>query len=550
MSLPRLCTLALLAALPALPAQVEGLGRITFPTSGSEAAQPHFVRGVLLLHSFEYEDAREAFVQTQQIDPGFAMAYWGEAMTHSHPIWRREYLGKGRAALAKLAATPAERRAKAPTDREKRWLACVESLFGAGERPARQRAFAATLTEMRAAYPDDLEVAAFSCLATLGTSTAGRDIPTYMRAAAIGEEVYRRNSEHPGALHYLIHSYDDPVHAPLGLRMARTYDRVAAAAAHARHMPSHIYVALGMWKESARSNESAVAAADARRARKKLDVDARGWHSIWWLAYTYLQLGRPADAARLLAEAERDCRTSGSVRIRRHLAVMQAAHLVETGDWNGPASRIAIDTNGVHRRTTCVDQFVRGMVALRRGDRERAGAILVQLSVDRLRGVTATAGGVAACCAPGGAMVIARGQTAKALDRTACYVATTLGLELEAEIRLAEGRTEEALRLLARATAVEDAMDFDFGPPPIVRPAHEMMGEVLLSLGREAQAAAEFEHALRRAPRRARSLLGLARALRGTDAARAKQTYAEVDEIWSGAERDLPARAEVERGAR
>ena len=115
-------------------AQNVGLGKIDFPTSGSEAAQEHFIKGTLLLHSFEYEDAAEAYQQAQKLDPGFAMAFWGEAMTHNHPIWHRQYQDKALSALEKLAPTPEERQDKAPTAKEKDWLKAVEILFGEGEK--------------------------------------------------------------------------------------------------------------------------------------------------------------------------------------------------------------------------------------------------------------------------------------------------------------------------------------------------------------------------------------------------------------------------------
>jgi hypothetical protein len=154
--------------------------------------------------------------------------------------------------------------------------------------------------------PDDLEVSAFYSLSLLGISRGERDIPNYMRAAAVAEEVYQRSPRHPGALHYLIHCFDDPVHAPLGLPMARAYGQVAPAAAHALHMPSHIFVALGMWEDSAAANVASAAAADARLARKKLGVEERGYHSLWWLAYTDLQLGRYADARALVERMNDD----------------------------------------------------------------------------------------------------------------------------------------------------------------------------------------------------------------------------------------------------
>ena len=203
-----------------------------------------------------------AFVEAQKADPNFAMAYWGEAMTFNHAVWQRTSPDLAKAALNKLA--PAEaRRAKATTEKEKDWLGAVERLYGGGDastslsagKLARDLAYADAMKRMLDKYPADDEVRSFYALALLGTSHGGRDFSIYMRAAALVEQVYAKNHLWPGAAHYLIHAYDDPIHAPLGLRYADAYSKIAPAASHALHMPSHIYVAMGMWDESAGINE-------------------------------------------------------------------------------------------------------------------------------------------------------------------------------------------------------------------------------------------------------------------------------------------------------
>ena len=307
----RVSLLAAVLALCISPLRSQELGVIAFPTSGSAAAQPLFIKGVLLMHSFEYDDAREAFVEAEKADPGFAMAYWGEAMTFNHPIWQQTSPDLAKAALARLAATPEARRAKAPTEREKEWVSAVEKLYGAGDKLARDVAYADAMKRMADKYPNDDEVKSFYALALLGTSHNGRDTATYMKAAAIAEQVYAKNPQHPGAVHYLIHAYDDPTHAPLGLKYADAYAKIAPAASHALHMPSHIYVAMGMWDESAAINERSVKAADARREAQKLDVDQRGFHAMLWLVYSYAEQGRIDEARNTLAEIEAAARESG-----------------------------------------------------------------------------------------------------------------------------------------------------------------------------------------------------------------------------------------------
>src|SRR5690349_920691 len=316
----------------ATPQAQDELGRIDFPTSGAPAAQPAFLKGVLLLHSFEYDDAKEAFQQAQKAAPDFAMAYWGEAMTYNHPLWSQTAPDPAREALGKLAATREQRLAKAGNDKERDWLRAVEALYGEGEKPARDLAYAAEMRRMNDKYPDDLEVKAFYALALLGSSQ-GRDVGTYMKAAALVEDVVRVNPQHPGAIHYLIHAYDDPAHAPLGLRYAEAYAKIAPAASHALHMPSHIYFALGMWDKASELNERSARAADERVARKSLGVDERGFHALLWLTYSYLQQGRHQDARGVLDQIEQASATSGSVRTRSHLALVRAAWVIETRRW-------------------------------------------------------------------------------------------------------------------------------------------------------------------------------------------------------------------------
>ncbi|MDH3649232.1 MAG: hypothetical protein OEQ53_06085, partial [Saprospiraceae bacterium] len=288
-------------------AQETGLGSIHFTTSTkSEKAQEHFITGTLLLHSFEYEDAAEAYRLAQKEDPEMVMAYWGEAMTYNHPIWFQQDREEALSVLLKLGKTATERTAKTPIEMERDWLAAIEVLYGEGDKAVRDERYADYMLNLYQKYPDDNEVAAFCALSILGSSHGGRDEYKYMRSASIVEEVYQKNPDHPGALHYLIHSYDDPVHAPLGMRAAQLYARVAPFAAHALHMPSHIFVAMGMWDEVISSNEHSSAAADARRKRKDLGVDARGYHSLHWLQYGYLQKGRTTDAMRLLIDMEHD----------------------------------------------------------------------------------------------------------------------------------------------------------------------------------------------------------------------------------------------------
>ena len=239
-------------------ARQPALGSVSFENSGAPAAQESFLAGLAQLHNFEYPAAAELFRRAQQIDPGFAMAYWGEAMTYNHPVWMEQDRGAARKALARLAPTREARVARAKTPREQTYLRAVEILYGDADKQACDLAYADAMAELHRAYPDDPDAAAFYALALLGTAHEGRDFTIYMRAASIVEPVFRDHPNHPGAAHYLIHSYDDPVHAPLGLRAARAYSRIAPSAGHAQHMTSHIFFGLGRWDDAIAAGEKAV----------------------------------------------------------------------------------------------------------------------------------------------------------------------------------------------------------------------------------------------------------------------------------------------------
>ena len=553
-------------------------GAIDFPTSGSAAAQPLFIKGVLLMHSFEYDDAREAFIEAQKADPGFAMAYWGEAMTFNHAVWQRTSPDLAKAALAKLAATPDARRAKAPTEKEKDWLGAVEKLFGPGEKLARDLAYAESMRRMHDKYPADDEVTSFYALAILGTSHGGRDFSIYMRAAALVEQVYAKNPQHPGAAHYLIHAYDDPVHAPLGLRYADAYSKIAPSASHALHMPSHIYVAMGMWDESATINERSVKAADARRDAKKLDVDQRGFHALLWLVYTYTQQGRYEDARGIVGQMEAAAKESGSERTRSHLALARAAWLIETRKWG--EAKAPVMSKGLPKDAAIAELFAIGFAAVRSGNRPGAANAMQQMAVlmedapvngAPVRSTPAAPGskpgvptvkGPVAVTLPGVKPLAPRPPQAPGHETHNAPAAATglptsggggdprvpqvMAQQLEAALLFAEGRREEALVLARQAAVVEASLSFEFGPPVPVKPVNEQVGEMLMDLRRPREAMEAFELSLKRTPRRTLSLLGLARAAMAVkDIATAQRAYGELRDIWKKADKTLPELKEL-----
>jgi len=469
-----------------------GYGQVAFANSGAPAAQAAFQDGMAMLHDFEYASAAQSFRRAQATDPGCAMAYWGEAMTYNHPIWMEQDLAGGRAALGKLAPTAEERRARAGTEREKAYLDAIEILYGEGSKAERDFRYRDAMAALHERFPDDVDAAAFYGLSILGTAHAGRDIATYMRAAGVLEQAWIGHHEHPGLLHYLIHSYDDPDHAPLGLRMARIYARVAPDAAHAQHMTSHIFLALGMWPETVQANLAAIA--DVNRVRR---AEGRGpracGHYPSWLGYAYLQLGQ-TDKAR---QALEDCRASltsdldpagaeppldpdGS-RIGS-FANMRLRYLIDTGTWTGDVVDWPLPAAaGLGARLDFA--VVRAFGAIARGATEEARRALEELErvgreVEELE--------------------VARGDAYPSYRvRPSIFVLEARGLLAESE-----GDLSAAERHLRDAVTLEESLPVDFGPPTIDKPTRELLGEFFLRHARKQEAATEFTKAATRTPGR------------------------------------------------
>ncbi|MDZ7644601.1 MAG: hypothetical protein U5K76_10515 [Woeseiaceae bacterium] len=273
----RLAAVAVIATTSGAAVADDGLGNIDFPNSGSAAAQPAFLEGVKALHSFQFDEAGLAFREAREIDPDFALAYWGEAMSNNKPLWGIQDTARAHAILESLAPGFEARLAKAPTDREKAWLAAAQQLFyGPDDKLARDQAYSDALGRMHERWPEDHEVAIFYALSLLGTVRPGDEgFRRQAQAAAISMQVFDENPRHPGAAHFIIHSFDDPDHAILALPAARVYAGIAPDAAHALHMPSHIFVQLGMWQEVVNSNIDAYRAAFELNRRLDLPEGAR-----------------------------------------------------------------------------------------------------------------------------------------------------------------------------------------------------------------------------------------------------------------------------------
>ena len=400
----------------------------------------------------------------------------------------------------------------------------MERLFGDGDKPSRDRAYADRMAELHGQYPDDNEASAFYALALLSTIPAGeRNVAVSLKAGGIALDVLGKNPEHPGAAHYALHAFDDGEHAAMGLQAARTYARIAPASSHARHMPSHVFLPLGMWDEAVASDESAFAASVAFAKRKGLSASQYDFHSLSWLHYEYLQQGRFAKAREAMREVERamtdgrsamaDGRSaslqasgSGSAKVspydgqavssdnqhqhveseigkgfgplslKSELASMKARLVVESGDWAQMKGQGSFDN---------IDElFALGMASVPLSDPGRADAALEHLAT-------------AAKTVP---------------DRDAREVAQIMAAELEGLIKLGRNDRAGALASLARGAQLEARRPKPVARPYPIKPAGELYGEILLGTGDAPAAVTQFKASLARTPRRAASLLGLARA--------------------------------------
>lgn len=518
-------------------AQRSALGQLDFPTSGSKAAQAHFLRGVAALHSFWYEEALEAFQAATKVDPDFMLGYWGEAMAHNHPLWNEQDRDAARKVIAKIRDTGRL------TPRETAYLNAVKTLYGEGDRHARNLAYAAAMEKIYREHPTDLEAASFYALSLLGAvRPTDKGYRLQMQAGAIALDVYGKNPNHPGAAHYIIHAFDDPEHAILALPAARRYAEIAPDAHHARHMPSHIFIQLGMWAEAAASNESSWATSDAWVKRKNYSIERRDYHSLSWLEYVYLQQGRVREAEAQLALMQKSMADLGAPI--RGYPYMAAAFIAETERWDlierhfgEPATKSAAlpaqkeaGADSCHAAATAKVATANVIPAATGApQRQTQRPLFRYLYGSYLRGLAAAASKNAADAERHVAeMRELKKEIAQAGGYFSPEMVEIMALEVSALAQANTGRFEEAVELLRRATTLEESLRPPSGPPDMIKPSHELFGDVLLRAGRPAEAAAQFKVALLRQPNRPRSLLGLARAAaKNGEPKLAAQTYSD-----------------------
>ncbi len=474
------------------------LGRVNFSVSCSPQARKQFAQGVAWLHSFEYEEAEKAFTVATVTDPRCAMGFWGIAMSNYHPLWALPTpaeLKKG----SKAIVTAVE--LGAPTARERDYLAALAAFYQDHERvDHRTRAFAYrdAMERLYAAYPSDVEAGVFYALTLVATGMMAND-KSYVsekKAAVILNRVLARNPRHPGVVHYLIHAYDYPALAHLALPAARSYAKIAPASAHAQHMPSHIFTRLGLWQEGIRSNLGAETSAKTFAQRNHLSgVWDEQFHAMDYLVYSYLQIAEDGKARAVLDELYRIPRAEPETfKVAYAYTAIPARFALERRRWDEAAGlRLPENPLGTFpwasfRWAEAQIHFARAVGSARSGDAAAARQEVEKLSEIR-QALVEVKGGY---------------NWAKQVE-----IETQIA---SAWLAFAEGKKEEALRLMRSAADLDDATDKHPVTPGALLPAREQLGELLLELKQPTAALAEFETSLRTTPNRFNGLYGAARA--------------------------------------
>ena len=495
------------------------LGDINFPNSGAAAAQDAFLRGVGALHNFWFEEAGVSFKNAQEIDPSFALAYWGEAMSYNHPLWAEQDIAAAREVLKRLGATRKERIDKAGTEREKMYMEAIETLYGDGDKLDRDIAYSKAMERIYDRYPDDREGAAFYALSILGTVRPGdKGFYRQVKAGTIALDLFEKYPNHPGAAHYVIHSFDDPEHAPLALKAANRYADIAPESSHALHMPSHIFVQHGMWDRVAQSNLKAFDASVAWVERSNLSIAKEDFHALEWRAYANLQRGvwgEVKDAIQTVADA---AQKTDAARLYWYETIMSARYIMETGKGADRPLPEGVSDNGRGYNANGEMLLALGLHAAWNGDVAKSSEAAKRLAA-----------------------------LADAQDNA--YRANNYRImqhEVQGAVAMAQGKTDEALSQLKTASELEETQDPPSGPASPIKPSHELYGEMLAKAGQHEKAMEQFRIALQRTPNRTDSLLGLARSASAIgDMETASQSYQTLQRFLKDADSDVPFLSEV-----
>jgi tetratricopeptide (TPR) repeat protein len=468
-------------------ASMPQLGQVTFPTSCTSEAQPQIEMGVALLHSFQYQQADQAFGEAAKRDPKCAMAYWGKAMTHYEQLWE---FPSGRALKRGSEDIQRAQSLAAPTDRERGYIAAASTFYLSDDKLSetqRVQAFSAALATLRKQSPGDVNAAAFYALSLLALADQQEVDPQANRKAAIAilEPLCHSAPNNPGPAHYLIHATDTSEFAPQGLEAARAYSKIAPDSSHALHMPSHIFVRLGLWQESISSNIAASASA-AKATQEHRGEPHYQFHALDFLNYSYLQSGQESKAREMVKELEN---VPGASRksIAEHQAWLAARNAFELHRWKEAAD---LPIPQVPRESQESTYRVRAIAAAHLGNVASARQNLqkfAEISTEEERK--------------------SNHNDDKAPNKSVRQ------LEAEAWIAFAEGKADEAVKMLRSAAGREDADGVD----SLAIPAREMLADMLLELKRPAEALTEYKFALKISPNRFDSLYGAAHAAQLVD---------------------------------
>jgi len=480
------------------PEPTEKIGQAAFPISCKKGVQKTFDRGINLLHSFWYQEAEQAFTSVIQTDPNCAMGYWGIAMSFYHPLWEAPA-----ASDLKRGWTFSARAKKlgSKSERERDYLAALETFYRDSDKidhATRAAAYEKAMEQLHQKYPDDREGAIFYALALLGTaSPADKTYANQKKAAEILNPILSEAPEHPGVIHYLIHATDSPALASEGLNAARAYAKIAPSVPHALHMPSHIFIRLGLWQEAIDSNRASDAAA---KSKMKGNPDPR-LHAMDYLIYAYLQKGEDLRAKGIVNELSFLPKSKQeSLTAAYAMAAIPARHAIERRRW---AEALALSTHpSRYPYTEAITYFSRAVGAARSNRLVEARGELEALKSVRDR----------------------------LLESKNKYWADQVEVLFQAAAAWTEytdGKHERAVMHLRTAADLEDTLEkHPVTPGPIV-PAREMLADLLLEVGEPEAALVEFEKSLQSSPNRFNGLYGAARAAEQAENLQAARAYYE-----------------------
>jgi Tfp pilus assembly protein PilF len=491
---------------PALAEAPEALGKVHFLTSCKPDAQQLFDHGMLYQHSFWYRASQKSFEDALKADPECAIAYWGIALSllyNPHVAPPVKNLGEGAAALEKGRALGAK------TPRERDYIEALGAIYTDYDKVdhrTRVLAYLKAMEQLAQRYPDDDEAQIHYALAlNVAAPPADKSYANQLKGAAILEKIWTRQPEHPGVAHYLIHLYDTPALAENGLAAARRYAKVAPAAAHAQHMPSHIFTRLGYWQESIASNiESGRVAKAAGDFHDQL-------HSMDYLVYAYLQLGQDARAKAVIEDMTKVAGFTETFLPGPYaLAVSPARYVVERGDWKAAAA-LQVRPSSL-ANVQAITYFARALGAARSGNPEAAKADVARLTElrDKLR------------------------------DAKDGYWSEQVNIQRQvatAWVLYAEGKRADALNAMSAAADAEDKTEKHPVTPGVPRPARELYGVMLLDSGNAGEALVAFEATLKKEPNRLGAYAGAAASAdKAGDKAKAKEYFEKVVAIADGAD--------------